>query len=55
MLQGLNEADTLACFGDYYREGVLGNRHGNHHQNIKSFIQTGREAVSFEKEALTNK
>ncbi len=54
-LQGLNKAQTLTCFGDYYRVDVLKNPKGEDHQNIRNFMSTGWEAVSFEKEALTKK
>ncbi len=54
-LQGLNEAQTLACFGRYYREDVLQHPDANDHQNIRNFMKTGWEGVKFESEALTVK
>ncbi|MEJ1221448.1 HopJ type III effector protein [Sediminicola sp. 1XM1-17] len=54
-LQGLNEAETLACFGDYYRCDVLKNPQGEDHQNIRNFMKTGWGGVAFEKDALTKK
>ncbi len=53
-LQDLSEADTLACFGAYYREDVLKNPDGDNHQNIRNFIKYGWQGVKFEAEALTN-
>ena len=52
-LHGLNEAETLACFGDYYRVDVLENPDGEDHQNKRNFIQTGWGAINFKKAALT--
>lgn len=54
-LNGLTEAQTLACFGKYYREDVLGNPEGVDHQNIRNFIQHGWKGIEFEDEALTAK
>lgn len=50
---GLTEAQTLACFGRYYREDVLPHPAGTDHQNIRRFISDGWEGVRFEGEALT--
>jgi len=47
----LDEALTLACFGQYYRD-VLANPAGDEHQNIRNFMHTGWPAVEFEGEAL---
>lgn len=54
-LQGLDEASTLACFGDYYRVDVLENPNGSDHANIRNFMSSGWGGVSFEKEVLTLK
>jgi len=51
----LNKEETLACFGSYYREDVLKNPEGTDHQNIRNFIKTGWEGISFEREALFRK
>ncbi len=51
-IHGLSAAQTLACFGRYYREDVLQNPAGEDHQNIRNFIVTGWEAVAFDGEAL---
>lgn len=51
-LQGLTEAQTLACFGRYYREDVLQHPDASDHQNIRNFMRSGWAGVSFEGEAL---
>src|SRR3546814_17303249 len=40
-LQGLNEAETLACFGRFYREDVPKNPEGSDHRNIRNFMRSG--------------
>ena len=54
-LQNLLQPDTLACFGAYYFEEVLGDPEGTNHQNIRNFIKTGWHGIQFEGEALTLK
>lgn len=54
-LQGLNEQQTLNCFGAYYRDDVLKNPEGTDHQNIRNFMQTGWAGVEFAGQALTEK
>ncbi|WP_136482259.1 HopJ type III effector protein [Cognatitamlana onchidii] len=54
-LQGLTQDETLACFGQFYFEDVLQDPDGDGHQNIRNFIKTGFEGLSFEKEPLTEK
>lgn len=51
-LQGLSEAETLACFGRYYREDVLQHPEASDHQNIRNFMRSGWSGVAFEGEAL---
>ena len=51
-LQQLTEAETLACFGAYYSEEVLGDPTGTNHQNIRNFMKTGWSGIQFEGEAL---
>ncbi len=46
------EAQTLACFGKYYRDDVLKNPDGSDHQNIRSFMQSGWQGVVFSGQAL---
>lgn len=54
-LHGLTEAQTLACFGAYYREDVLKNPSNNDHQNIRNFMQTGLDGIQFDRDALISK
>ena len=51
-INDLTEAQTLQCFGDYYRIVVLENPGGDDHQNIRNFIQHGWQGISFEGSAL---
>lgn len=55
LLQQLSEAQTLACFGDYYRIDVLHHRDGQDHQNIRNFMQYGWAGITFDGNALTKK
>ena len=54
-LQNLSQAETLAFFGGYYFEEVLGNPEGTNHQNIRNFIKSGWDGIKFEGEALVLK
>ncbi len=54
-LHNLSEQQTLHCFGDYYRQDVLGNPGGADHQNIRNFMKTGWAGISFDGAALTRK
>lgn len=51
-LHQLSPAETLACFGRYYREDVLQHPDGSDHQNIRNFMRSGWAGVDFEGEAL---
>ena len=51
-MQGLDQQQTLACFGAYYRDDVLQNPEADNHQNIRNFMQTGWEGIKFEGDAL---
>lgn len=54
-LHQLTPAQTLACFGDYYRIDVLQHPDATDHQNIRNFIQFGWDGIRFEGQALTAK
>src|SRR5690606_3389133 len=54
-LKGLNEEETLALFGDFYRTDVLENPEGKDHQNIRNFMQSGWNGIAFEGEPLAEK
>ena len=53
--QQLSEAQTLACFGDYYRKDVLENPQGEDHQNIRQFMKSGWSGIAFSGDALAAK
>lgn len=53
-LNALTEADTLACFGRFYRE-VLNEPAGASHGNIRAFMRDGWAGVHFDGEALQAK
>ncbi|MBU1448109.1 MAG: HopJ type III effector protein [Gammaproteobacteria bacterium] len=55
MLNDLTPQQTLTCFGDYYRKDVLEHPDGTDHANIRNFMKTGWEGVSYEGHALTLK
>jgi len=54
-LQQLSEADTLACFGQFYRDDVLPNPTGSDHQNIRNFMVHGWTGINFSGTALVKK
>lgn len=54
-VQALSEMETLALFGRYYREDVLGNPDGDDHQNIRNFILDGWLGIRFDNEPLEPK
>ncbi|CAH8208103.1 HopJ type III effector protein [Vibrio aestuarianus] len=54
-LQQLDKAQTLACFGDYYRKDVLQNPEDDDHQNIRNFIEYGWDGIQFSNQALSIK
>ncbi len=47
-LHELNEAQTLALFGAYYRADVLRTPDGSSHPNIRQFMLTGWSGIDFE-------
>lgn len=52
---GLSEAQTLACYGAYYREDVLGHPDGSDHPNIRAFMRGGWAGVRFDADPLAPK
>ena len=54
-LNDLSKDETLALFGDYYREDVLAHPEGQDHANIRNFMQTGWDGIQFASEAITLK
>ncbi len=51
-LQNLSQDETLACFGAFYRDEVLGDPEGTNHQNIRNFMQTAWDGIAFYGDAL---
>ncbi len=51
-IQQLTKEETLACFGSYYFDEVLGDPEGTNHQNIRNFMVTGWDGIQFEGMAL---
>ncbi len=47
-LNRLDVEQTLHLFGSFYTKDVLGSPEGNDHQNIRSFMASGWDGVSFE-------
>ena len=54
-LNNLDESETLACFGTYYRNDVLKNEEGTDHSNIRTFIRHGWAGIHFDEPALVPK
>jgi hypothetical protein len=54
-LQNFSLEHTLTCFGDFYRKDVLENPNATNHQNIRNFMKTGWDGISFESQALVKK
>ena len=54
-LNELSKEETLALFGAFYREDVLNKPIGIDHQNIRNFMESGWDGISFEDEALKKK
>ncbi|CAH0991619.1 hypothetical protein SIN8267_01728 [Sinobacterium norvegicum] len=55
LLNELTPAQTLSCFGTYYRHDVLNHPDNNDHQNIRNFINSGWNGISFDQPALSKK
>jgi hypothetical protein len=54
-MHNLNQAETLACFGSYYRDDVLKHPQGSDHQNIRQFMSNGWQGIKFSGQALIEK
>ena len=54
-LNNLSEIQTLSCFGAYYHIHVLKNPKGDDHQNIRNFMISGWQGISFNGIALLEK
>ncbi|WP_415888826.1 HopJ type III effector protein [Neptuniibacter sp. SY11_33] len=53
-LNSLDQENTLRCFGRFYQD-VLNTPEGDDHGNIRNFMQTGWQGISFDGSALTAK
>jgi len=53
-LQKFDKTQTLHCFGQYYSD-VLASPEKEDHQNIRNFMVTGWEGISFQEVALVPK
>ncbi len=51
-LHNLNQKQTLACFGAFYRKDVLENPDADNHQNIRNFMEYGWDGIKFKSNAL---
>jgi len=51
MHQKFTKEETLFCFGEHYKN-VLEDANGTSHQNIRNFMNTGFDGLSFYNEAL---
>ncbi|MCE2573154.1 HopJ type III effector protein [Motilimonas eburnea] len=54
-LQQLDQAQTLALFGRFYREDVLQHPQGSDHGNIRNFIKYGWDGIQFKQTPLVAK
>ena len=53
--ENLSKQDNLACFGEFYYEEVLNDPDGSGHQNIRNFMSTGFDGLSFDDFPLSKK
>ncbi|WP_263322480.1 HopJ type III effector protein [Endozoicomonas sp. Mp262] len=54
-IHNLTQEETLACFGRFYREDVINDHHGQGHGNIRAFIVSGWDGITFDHQALIEK
>ena len=54
-INGLNQSETLVCFGRYFREDVIGHPEGRDHANIRTFMRHGWQGIRFEQTVLVAK
>lgn len=52
-LHQLTVHQTLHCFGDYYRNDVLGHPDATDHANIRQFMLHGWAGIQFDQQALS--
>ena len=51
-INGLNQSETLVCFGKYFREDVIAHPEGSDHANIRTFMRHGWQGIRFDQPAL---
>jgi hypothetical protein len=51
-MHGLSRQQTLALFGDYYRQDVLQHPNATDHANIRTFMRYGWDGVYYDGVAL---
>ena len=54
-VQAFSKEETLACFGQFYFDDVLMDPNGMGHQNIRNFMKTGFDGITFEGDPLKEK
>ncbi|CEO41227.1 type III effector [Photobacterium kishitanii] len=54
-LHQLSQTETLACFGAFYRKDVLQHPQHTDHQNIRQFMLSSWEGITFDHFPLTLK
>jgi hypothetical protein len=54
-LLSLSKDETLACFGQFYRQEVLQQPEADNHANIRAFMVYGWEGIQFERMPLQPK
>ena len=54
-INGLNESETLVCFGKYFREDVIAHPENTDHANIRTFMRHGWQGIRFDQPALVAK
>jgi len=54
-LNGLNPSETLVCFGQYFRDDVIGHPDGSDHANIRTFMRHGWQGIRFVQSVLVAK
>lgn len=54
-INGLNESETLVCFGKYFRQDVVAHPDGSDHANIRTFMRHGWKGIRFDQPVLNVK
>ena len=54
-INGLNQSETLVCFGKYFREDVIAHPESSDHANIRTFMRHGWQGIRFDQVVLVAK